>query len=199
MQLHLMIQEKQLPQNVGAEKQKTLDTDMKNIESYFCDHEFISIDPLIEELYPEHAVEQQKEMLEDISFALFELGTSERDMIKALALLCDGNYFKRNGLASKALTKGLIKKIANGETAIFREHILRIGYLSTLIDYFNGTVSSKDIISRFENTTNAILEKCCYHPLFISFPLDALMYLSLSSNQMCIPEVYQAFLPKSRK
>ena len=186
---------------VASEAMKQLldKTNMENIARYFCDNEFISTDTLIEELYPEHVVEQQKEMLEDTSYAFFELEISERYKCKTLSLLCDGSHFKRNGLASKALTPPLIRRISERSSNIFREHILRIGYLSTLIDFINDAVSNERIIKRFEEITNPMLNKCCYHPLFISFPLDALMYLSLSSHPMCIPEVYQIFLPKSSK
>lgn len=136
--------------------------------------------------------------------------------VKTLSMICDrfapesSSYIRASirPILKSRFTTGHIRKISNGTTTVTRTDILKIGYLRTFIDFVNEknqkfrnkdemTKSISKLTGIFEENTNKMLKECCFIPVHVTFPLDGLICIALSSgtNDRCIPEVFQACLP----
>ena len=184
-------------ENAAKYMQELLEkTDVEKIKAYYPRPDLESTDTLADENFCEADARAYKKLTDETRYSVMLL--EKRNKVKALYLICDGLNFKKIGLSSKAFTRADIINIAdNKKEKIHRDEILRIGYLTTLIDFINGDVTKTDLISRFEDVTGKMLAECHFQSLNITFLTDVLMYISLASNEMCIPEVYQLFIPKN--
>ncbi len=171
---------------------------VNKIKEYYA-YNITSMDDLLSEKYFYEEIRyNQAEAMESTRFSIDELGP--RDKEKAICYICDGKNVALRDLSSKAFTRDRVKHILQGDIdEISRDDILRTGYLYALIGYINGDISEEEIITEFEKETNRMLQDCMFHQLHMTFPLDALMYLSLLSTNRCIPEVFQVFLPVRSK
>lgn len=194
------------------------DTDLNNITKYLSLlHN--SADDIISFKYKTDidSAEKAINVLENNYSQLCEK-TRPEEKAKILSMLCDrispdsSNRIRssiRPILKSKFTTTH-ITKISNGTTRnpITRSDILKIGYLRTFIDFVNKnnnqfknkqemTEAARKLKDQFEATTNIMLKECCFAPVKITFALDGLIEIALSSgiNDKCIPEVFQACLP----
>ena len=122
--------------------------------------------------------------------------------IKAIKLMCDGRSVEHKDVASKAFSKPVIEALLSGseipKSKLHREHILRIAYLTVLNESILGKVNDEKIIERFTDVSNKLLGEMFFHPLQITFPLDAIMCISLKSKY-CKSQIYQAFMPHKEK
>lgn len=193
------------------------DTDQNNIIKY-CSLLHSSADDIISFKYKTdiESAEKAINILHDNYLQLFEAKPEEK--AKILSMLCDrispdsSNMIRpsiRPVLKSKFTTTH-IRKINTGTTnkPITRSDILKIGYLRTFIDFVNEnndhfknkqemTEATRKLKDQFEATTNKMLKECYFAPVKITFALDGLIEIALSSgmNDKCIPEVFQACLP----
>lgn len=187
-------------------------TNVKKIQEYYSltfTLTFKDISDILYEKYSEDIADKYEGILLKQKEKLLRLNEDEK--IKALHLICDGKNvdkhrhrnslkYSPNNLGKRAFTAKRIEKIISKEIdEINRSDILRMGYLNTLIEYINGCITDQNIITYFETTVNKVLNECLFHPLYSALPLDALMYLSLSSENKCKPEVYQAFIEREIK
>lgn len=128
--------------------------------------------------------------------------TSNPNNEKLIRFLCDGKP-KSTTYTSKSFTQWRINEILDGREVleIDRAEVLRMGYITTLIDYINNKDTkyeeSENLIKEFEMNTNRMLKECCFHPLCITLPLDATMYLAFSNTNWWIPNIYKVFHPQS--
>ena len=137
---------------------------------------------------------------------------------KILSIICDSTAPDSSKkfipsvrlILKNKFTTTYIRKLSSGIPAklVTRNDILKIAYLRTFIDFVNKndlrfrnkkemTESAKALTKNFEETANKMLEKCFFAPVHITFPLDGLIYISLSGgiSDKCIPEVFQSCLP----
>ncbi len=172
-------------------------TNVDNIQRYYSSI-FFNVDDILNE----------KHYSRSIANKYISIINSEREKIKrlkghnkieALHLICDGKKVEKTGLGKGAFTEVKMANLTNQTEKVKRSDILRICYLDALIEYINGSISDDKINDYFENKSNRFLDECFFHPLHLSLPLDALMYLSLSIQDRCKPEVYQAFLERNLK
>ncbi|MDO4862684.1 MAG: hypothetical protein Q4A05_00835, partial [Ruminococcus sp.] len=171
---------------------------VNKIKEYYA-YNITSMDDLISErYYYEETRYNQSEAMESTRFSIDELGPKEKE--KAICCICDGKNVALRDLSSKAFTRERVNHILKGDIdEINRDDILRTGYLYALVRFINGEISENEIVGAFEEQTNPMLKDCMFHKLHMTFPLDALMYLSLLSTNRCIPEVFQVFLPVRNK
>ena len=183
-------------------------TNIEKIQDYYS-MLYESVDDIIIQKYPVRRAEYYNSILakERVSIMLLKGNRKikEKDdkikerneKIKALALMCDGKNAERSGLGARAFTSDKIEKLLDRNVdTVYRDDILRICYLNALIEYINGCITDNNINVYFENTVNRALENCFFHPLHLSLPLDALIYMALSFEEKCKPEVYQAFIDR---
>lgn len=177
-------------------------TNISNIKRYY-ESRYISVEDIIEERYSDYTISMNqqifinntREKIEDIKEKYSDTEKLLKAKSKILSCICDGSKPKKKGIGADAFGKTSVLDIMNGKTEIRRNDILRLGYLSTLIDYINENITEDELIQTFESTTDRMLNQCRFHKLHITLPVDALMYLSLSSSDRCIPEVFQTFIP----
>ena len=112
-----------------------------------------------------------------------------------LPYIFDGKGYTASGVKTDKITNtNGYQKIIDKKLKIERETILRLGYLSTIVDYINdfGNISDDKLINIFETRTNKMLETCLFHELYYSRPEDVQMYLALSCKDYCKLDFYQA-------
>lgn len=191
------------------------DTELNNIISYYsllCN----SVDDIISFKYKNDIESTGKatQILHDNYSKLFETHPKEKE--KILSMLCDRVSCDSSKqirpsirpILKSRFTTTHIGKISKGDADITRSDILKIGYLRTFIDFVNEnnncvnnkpemTEATRKLTEIFETTTNRMLKECYFVPVKITFALDGLIEIALSSgiNDKCIPEVFQACLP----
>lgn len=194
------------------------DTSLENITFYYSLLNN-SVDDIIRFKYKDNPdqIERAIKVLQKNYEVLLEK-TSDNEKAKILSMLCDRFAPKSSSYISASIrpilksrfTTEHIGKISSCTTTdpITRSDILKIGYLRTFIDFVNKNNNRfrnksemikeiRELSNLFEENTNKMLKDCCFAPVHITFPLDGLICIALSSgaNDRCIPEVFQACLP----
>lgn len=147
-------------------------------------------------------VEKNTENLSKLECKSDDVDSIVKSKIKAIKLMCDGRSVEKKDVASKAFSKPVIEALLTGseipKSKLHREHILRIAYLTVLNESILGKVTDEKIIERFTDVSNKLLGEMFFHPLQITFPLDAIMCIALKSKY-CKSQIYQAFMPHKEK
>ncbi|MCR4889970.1 MAG: hypothetical protein K5979_12445 [Ruminococcus sp.] len=166
----------------------------KNEENENLPYEFYSSEneeELIDKLSEE--IERKRENIKRITNKSYLPQRMEKNKLITLSYIFNGKGFDAEGKENpnpKIITG--YKNIIDKKLEISRQHILRLGYLSTLVEYIKGNIPDDNLVKTFEIKTNGMLKTCLFHELYYSFPEDVQMYLALSSNEYCKLDFYQA-------
>lgn len=175
-------------------------TDIKIIKKYYNDND-VDIN-LTDEFYP--SPQKSKVLRARMNSDFSEKRENVRELKNlqininkskyiALSYLFDGKGFDAEGQKNDNpnIVTGY-RNIIKSKLKITRPIILRLGYISTIVDLVNGTTFDDELLDKFEEKTNIMLKKCLFHELYYVFPDDIQMYLALSCKKYFKPDFYQA-------
>lgn len=136
--------------------------------------------------------------------ALITIGSNSffENKTSLLERICDGSSIMTvKTYTGTALTSNTMNTLLRGgmpaSDKVGRGCILRLAYLHTLVRWLTGELTDDALPDIFREKANCMLDDCLYHPLFVAFPLDLIMFQALTEQTVFKPYAYQMFLPRN--